>query len=172
MADHDTRNVACAGSSPVVRARHSAETRARISAGVKKARAEGKAIGRPFVNGHDPRRVKPDEHPSGCTCFIHARKPLTETKRLAGAQNLAANRSEAGLLGAEMRLKLEGAAEEALERDGYEVLKPLVVCDRVAIKDGKVYFVEFKRRGQSLRDGQRRVQELVPEMYLVRFYGE
>jgi hypothetical protein len=56
-----------------------------------------------------------------------------------------------------------------LEKNGYKVYSPTVVCDRVAIKDGKVYFVEFKQSGQSLRAGQKAIQELVPEMYIIQF---
>lgn len=50
---------------------------------------------------------------------------------------------------------------------GYEVFSPTVVCDRIAVKDGKVFFVEFKRRGQSLRPGQQQIADLVGSQYLV-----
>jgi Holliday junction resolvase len=57
-----------------------------------------------------------------------------------------------------------------LEAEGYEVFSPTVVCDRVAVKDGKVFFVEFKKnRKQKLRPGQSRIHKLVPEMYLIRY---
>ncbi len=152
--------------------KHSDETKARISAGIKRARAEGRALGRPFAKGDDERRLR-DRHPAGCMCATHGgRKPLTASQRQAGLRNISKDRQAVGRLGAANRLALEAAASEALKRDGYEVFKLPVVCDRVAVKDDKVFFVEFKRRGQQLRDGQRRIQELVPEMYLVRFYGE
>lgn len=54
-----------------------------------------------------------------------------------------------------------------LRADGYEVFNPTVVCDRIAIKDGRVYFVEFKMEGQELRSGQRRVQQTEPDRYIV-----
>jgi hypothetical protein len=63
----------------------------------------------------------------------------------------------------------EEAEAERMRAEGYEVFSPTVVCDRVAIKNGKVYFVEFKKPGQSLREGQHRVKELVPHRYLVRY---
>jgi hypothetical protein len=49
------------------------------------------------------------------------------------------------------------------------VTKDDVVCDRVAVKDGKVLFVEFKRTGQELRPGQKTIHDLVPSMYLIRY---
>jgi hypothetical protein len=52
---------------------------------------------------------------------------------------------------------------------GFEVFSPTVVCDRVAVKDGKVFFVEFKPTGQKLRPGQQRIKDLVPNMYLVQY---
>jgi len=56
-----------------------------------------------------------------------------------------------------------------LEAEGYEVFSPTVVCDRVAVKDGQVLFVEFKKAGQELRPGQQRIHDLVPNMYLIRY---
>jgi len=56
-----------------------------------------------------------------------------------------------------------------LEAEGFEVFSPTVVCDRVAVKDGKVFFVEFKKEGQELRPGQQRIHDLVPSMYLIRY---
>jgi hypothetical protein len=59
-----------------------------------------------------------------------------------------------------------------LEMQGFQVFSPTVVCDRVAVKDGKVFFVEFKKRGQALRAGQQIVCNLMPENYLVRYADE
>ena len=58
----------------------------------------------------------------------------------------------------------EGIANE-LRGMGWTIFSPTVVCDRVGIKDGKVYFVEFKRTGQGLRPGQQMIHDLVPHMY-------
>ena len=55
---------------------------------------------------------------------------------------------------------------------GYEIFSPTVVCDRIAIKDGKVYFVEFKKPKQKLRSGQQRIQDLVPDNYLIIYDAE
>ena len=61
----------------------------------------------------------------------------------------------------------EEAEAEKLRQAGYEVFSPTVVCDRVAIKDGKVFFVEFKSTGQNLRAGQQRVHDTSPDNYLI-----
>ncbi|MDA8260569.1 MAG: hypothetical protein M0Z99_33875 [Betaproteobacteria bacterium] len=63
----------------------------------------------------------------------------------------------------------EEAMAQKLRAEGFDVFSPTVVCDRVAIKDGKVFFVEFKKQGQPLRQGQQAVCDLVPEMYLIRY---
>jgi hypothetical protein len=57
-----------------------------------------------------------------------------------------------------------------MEAEGFKMYPPSVVCDRVAVKDGKVFFVEFKKHsGQRLRPGQQNVRDLAPEMYLIRY---
>lgn len=61
----------------------------------------------------------------------------------------------------------EGVASE-LRSDGWEVFSPTVVCDRIGVKDGKVWFLEFKPVGrEKLRPGQKRIQGLMPENYQV-----
>lgn len=64
------------------------------------------------------------------------------------------------------QLRREERMATRLRHDGYEVYSPTVVCDRVAIRDGQVFFVEFKKAGQKLRAGQQRVRDLVPARYL------
>lgn len=54
-----------------------------------------------------------------------------------------------------------------LRKKGWMVLSPLVVCDRIGVKDNNVYFVEFKKPGQKLRPRQALIRDLVPEMYRV-----
>lgn len=60
----------------------------------------------------------------------------------------------------------EGIARE-LRAQGWAVFSPTVVCDRVGVKKGKVYFLEFKRKGQTLRQFQQLIHDLVPNMYKV-----
>ena len=67
------------------------------------------------------------------------------------------------------QIKSEEAEAEKLRSEGYDVYSPTVVCDRVAVKDGKVFFVEFKKTGQKLRPGQQRIFDLASEMYIVRY---
>jgi len=67
------------------------------------------------------------------------------------------------------QLDHEEAEANKLRTQGFEVYSPTVVCDRVAIRNGKVFFVEFKRPGQKLRPGQQAIQNLVPEMYVIQF---
>jgi hypothetical protein len=62
----------------------------------------------------------------------------------------------------------EGIANE-LRSTGWAVFSPTVVCDRVAVVNGKVYFVEFKRLGQELRPAQQLIHDLVPNMYEIIF---
>lgn len=67
------------------------------------------------------------------------------------------------------QLDHEESEANKLRAEGFEVFSPTTVCDRVAVKDGKVFFVEFKQPGQKLRPGQQRIHDLIPEMYMIRF---
>jgi hypothetical protein len=68
------------------------------------------------------------------------------------------------------QIAAETAMAQIMTREGFKIYPPSVVCDRVAVKDGKVFFVEFKKHsGQKLRPGQQEVHDLVPDMYLIRF---
>ena len=58
---------------------------------------------------------------------------------------------------------------ENMRIDGWKIFSPTVVCDRIGIKDGKVFFVEFKKKGQQLRDGQKEIQSLMPNNYLIKY---
>lgn len=77
---------------------------------------------------------------------------------------------EASSLNRRRQLATEEALADKLRSEGYEIFSPTVVCDRIGIKDGKVYFVEFKPRGQELRQGQATVCDLVPDQYHVEYY--
>ncbi|MDG6949546.1 MAG: hypothetical protein JRM77_06860 [Nitrososphaerota archaeon] len=63
----------------------------------------------------------------------------------------------------------ENVANE-LRRMGWTVFSPLVVCDRIGVKDNTVYFLEFKKPGQKLRPRQALIHDLVPERYRVTFH--
>jgi hypothetical protein len=64
----------------------------------------------------------------------------------------------------------EGALAREMRSEGWEIFSPTVVCDRIGIKDGKVYFIEFKKdASQKLRPGQSAVQAASPDNYIIRF---
>jgi len=66
------------------------------------------------------------------------------------------------------QIALERAQAEILVQDGWEIFSPTVVCDRVGVKDGRIFFIDFKKRGrEKLRSGQKRIRDLAPEMYKV-----
>jgi hypothetical protein len=67
------------------------------------------------------------------------------------------------------QLLKETSMAKTLEQEGFTVFSPTVVCDRIAIKGRKVFFVEFKKPGQKLRPGQQAVQTLIPKRYIIRY---
>jgi hypothetical protein len=67
------------------------------------------------------------------------------------------------------QIAAEVAMAKGMEQEGWKIFPPTVVCDRVAVKDGKVFFVEFKKLGQKLRPGQQEIHDLVPGMYVIRY---
>lgn len=70
------------------------------------------------------------------------------------------------------QLFVEETLAENLRKEGYEVFSPTVVCDRIAIKDGKVYFIEFKPLGQDLRDGQEKICRTTKDNYKIVYYDK
>ena len=57
---------------------------------------------------------------------------------------------------------------KAMEEDGWRIIRPMSCCDRIGIKNGKVYFIEFKPAGNTkLRFYQKAVRKLVPDVYCV-----
>ena len=68
-----------------------------------------------------------------------------------------------------------GLRARQFEREMIERLRPNFdyvanssqVCDAVAIKDGKVYLLEFKQTDKRLKPPQARVKELAPEYYRI-----
>jgi hypothetical protein len=95
---------------------------------------------------------------------------LKEIQGINGKRNLPAAELDPATCSKRRMKQIQHEESEAnkLRDEGFEVLSPTVVCDRIAVKAGRVFFVEFKRPGQKLRPGQKRIQELVPEAYIVR----
>lgn len=76
--------------------------------------------------------------------------------------------SESARINRYKQLAWEENIAQEMRTDEWEVFSPTVVCDRVGIKDGKVFFLEFKPLAdQRLRAGQQRIADLVPEMYRI-----
>ena len=67
------------------------------------------------------------------------------------------------------QMDMEETAANKLRDDGWEILSPTVVCDRIGIKDGEVFFIEFKKPGQKLSPNQERIRALV-EKYIISYY--
>jgi hypothetical protein len=66
------------------------------------------------------------------------------------------------------QIELEESIANSLRAEGWEVFSPTVVCDRIGIKDGKVFFLEFKpESSRTLRPGQKKIHDCIPEMYRV-----
>lgn len=66
------------------------------------------------------------------------------------------------------QLAIEEGQAKKLRNEGWEIFSPTVVCDRIGIKDGKVYFIEFKPdHNTNLRSGQQRLHDVVPDQYIV-----
>ena len=68
------------------------------------------------------------------------------------------------------QIKKEEELADALRKEGWEIFSPTVVCDRVGIKDGKVFFIEFKKAGQDLREGQEKVRSVSADNYRIIYY--
>ena len=70
---------------------------------------------------------------------------------------------------------LAGSRARQYESEMIEKLRPRFdyvasssqVCDAVAIKDGKVYLLEFKQTDKRLKPSQARAKELAPEYYQI-----
>ncbi len=103
----------------------------------------------------------------------------SEKQRAASSRNgikAGTARKRSGFFSSELQskrrldqLSREEAMAQRLRDRGYKVWSPTIVCDRIAVKDGKVFFVEFKKSGQVLREFQQIVHDLVPAMYIVEF---
>ena len=67
-------------------------------------------------------------------------------------------------------MQMEENAAGKLREVGWEVFSPTVVCDRIGIKKGKVFFIEFKKPGQNLTGSQDKIKHLMPNNYIVTLY--
>jgi len=68
------------------------------------------------------------------------------------------------------RMRIEKNMAKNLREEGWEIFSPTAVCDRIGIKDGNLFFLEFKKQNQQLTSSQLKVQNQVPFMYKVLYY--
>lgn len=62
----------------------------------------------------------------------------------------------------------ENAIGDQLRNEGWTILLPSACCDRIGIKDGHVFFLEFKPEGRTaLRSYQKTLREAAPDVYRV-----
>lgn len=66
------------------------------------------------------------------------------------------------------QLAWEETVAKQLGQEGWEIISPTACCDRIGIKDGRVFFLEFKPEGKSaLRSFQKSVRRAAPHQYRV-----
>jgi hypothetical protein len=68
------------------------------------------------------------------------------------------------------RMEIENNESDKLRKNGWVIYYPTTVCDRIGVKNNKVYFLEFKRKGQDLREGQKAISELTKGRYRIFYY--
>ena len=84
-------------------------------------------------------------------------------------ENLMNSNSEVQRKRRYKQMKMEKEASNKLRKKGWEIFSPTVVCDRIGIKDGKVFFIEFKKPNQELTENQEKVKNLANN-YNVVYY--
>ncbi len=67
----------------------------------------------------------------------------------------------------QMSRKRENAVIENIRPDYDKIFLPQEVCDRIAIKDGKMFFIEVKGPRQQLRPKQKEFKEITKNRYIV-----
>lgn len=67
------------------------------------------------------------------------------------------------------QMQMEQNASIKLKNKGWEIFSPTVVCDRVGIKNGKVYFIEFKKPNQELTQNQAKIKKLVSNYKIIHY---
>jgi glutamine amidotransferase-like uncharacterized protein len=52
-----------------------------------------------------------------------------------------------------------------------KIYLPCEVCDRIVVRNGKIFFVEIKHKGENLRPKQSEFQQIAKDQYEI-MYGE
>lgn len=68
------------------------------------------------------------------------------------------------------QIRTEELLAKQLRKKGWGVFSPTVVCDRVGIKNEKLYLIEFKKQEQELRENQEKARKLLPENYKIIYH--
>jgi uncharacterized transporter YbjL len=58
----------------------------------------------------------------------------------------------------------ENKKAKVLEEKYGQLFQPAAVCDRIAIENGKIIFIEIKRKGQDLRPLQEKFKTICKEL--------
>jgi hypothetical protein len=143
----------------------------------KAAAARRQAIEKPFRFTDAQKRTMSDRVKAA---FASGSRYISENQRRkvsesTSALNKARGRdklAENGRKGCASRTASEAAVAAAMAAEGYVVFAPTAVCDRIAVKDGVVYLVEFKKHGQKLRPAQKVVADVLGARYIVREYPQ
>ena len=64
---------------------------------------------------------------------------------------------------------MEQDVASRMTKEGWEIFSPTVVCDRIGIKNGKVFFIEFKKPGQELTENQQKIKNLYRKYMVVHY---
>lgn len=65
--------------------------------------------------------------------------------------------------------KYENKKANQIEKEYDYFVNPVIVCDRIGIKDGKLIFIEIKRKGQKLRTKQKEFKELLEKLGIAHY---
>jgi len=67
----------------------------------------------------------------------------------------------------QMSRKRENAVIENIRSDYDKIFLPQEICDRIAIKDGKMFFIEVKGPKQQLRPKQKEFKDIAKNRYVI-----
>ena len=63
----------------------------------------------------------------------------------------------------------ENRVAKLLYKEYDQVFTPSAVCDRICIKNGRVFFIEIKQVGQQLRPKQEQFKQLVGNAFIIYY---
>jgi len=61
----------------------------------------------------------------------------------------------------------ENVVARQLNKEYEKMWLPQEICDRIVIKDGKLFFIEIKRNKGELTENQRKFREIIGKNYIV-----